>query len=129
MNDQTSSQGLSGVFIGLGVLLIVLGALFFVGQTVGIDLGHFGWPFFVIIPGLAVFGVGLALGSPTGERITPFLVLRFSFPAAGAHNHDRHRKPLPRTVPGDRVERHRPKGGSGGGDPSPVGTPPQYDAV
>ena len=71
MNDQSNNQGLSGVFIGLGVLLIVLGALFFVGQAVGFDLGRFGWPFFVIIPGLAVSGVGLALGDPTGERITP----------------------------------------------------------
>jgi hypothetical protein len=71
MNDQSSNQGSSGIFIGLGVLLIVLGALFFMGQAVGIDLGRFGWPFFVIIPGLVAFGVGLAAGGPTGERITP----------------------------------------------------------
>jgi hypothetical protein len=71
MNSQSSNQGLSGVFIGLGVLLIVLGALFFVGQAVGFDLGRFGWPFFVIIPGLALSGVGLAVGGPSGERITP----------------------------------------------------------
>jgi hypothetical protein len=36
MNDQ----GLSRSFIGLGVLLIVVGALFFVGQAVGFDLGR-----------------------------------------------------------------------------------------
>jgi hypothetical protein len=66
MNDQSNNQDLSGAFIGLGVLLVVLGALFFVGQAVGFDLGRFGWPFFVIIPGLAVSGVGLALGDPTG---------------------------------------------------------------
>src|SRR5215204_4529834 len=72
MNDQGDNQGLSGVFIGLGVLLIVLGALFFVGQAVGFDLGRFGWPFFVILTGLAVAGVGLAAGGgPSGERITP----------------------------------------------------------
>jgi hypothetical protein len=71
MNDQSKNQGPSGVFVGLGILLIVLGALFFVGQAVGYDLGRFGWPFFVIIPGLAVSGVGLAAGGPTGERITP----------------------------------------------------------
>src|SRR5215216_2237445 len=71
MTNQTNNQGLSGVFIGLGILLIVLGALFFVGQAIGFDLGHLGWPFFVIIPGLAVFGVGLAVGGPSGERITP----------------------------------------------------------
>jgi hypothetical protein len=62
---------LSGVFIGLGVLLVVLGALFLAGQAVGFDLGRFEWPFFVIIPGLALSGVGLAVDGPTGERITP----------------------------------------------------------
>jgi hypothetical protein len=71
MNNQGTNQGLSGVFIGLGVLLIVLGALFFVGQAVGFDLGRFEWPFFVILAGPAVSGVGLAVGGPTGERITP----------------------------------------------------------
>jgi hypothetical protein len=71
MNSQSNNQGLSGIFIGLGVLLIVLGALFFVVQAVGFELGRFGWPFFVIVPGLALFGVGLAAGDPTGERITP----------------------------------------------------------
>jgi hypothetical protein len=71
VNNQSSNQALSGVFIGLGVLLVVLGALFLTGQAVGFDLGRFEWPFFVIIPGLAVSGVGLAVGGPTGERITP----------------------------------------------------------
>jgi hypothetical protein len=71
MNSQSSNQGLSGVFIGLGVLLIVMGALFFFGQAVGFELGRFGWPFFVIIPGLALSGVGLAAGGSTGERVTP----------------------------------------------------------
>jgi hypothetical protein len=71
MNNQSTNQGLSGIFIGLGVLLIVMGVLFFVGQAVGFDLGRFEWPFFVIIPGLAVTGAGLAAGGLTGERITP----------------------------------------------------------
>src|SRR5215218_10227729 len=71
MNNQSSNQGLSSVFIGLGVLLIVLGTLIFVGQAIGFDLGRFAWPFFVMIPGLAVSGAGLAVDGPTGERITP----------------------------------------------------------
>jgi hypothetical protein len=70
-NNHSNNQGSSGVFIGLGALLIVVGALFFVGQAVGFDLGRFEWPFFVIIPGVALSGVGLAAGGPTGERITP----------------------------------------------------------
>jgi hypothetical protein len=66
MNNQSSNQGLSGVFIGLGVLLMVLGALFVVVQAVGFDLGRFAWPFFVIVPGLAVLGAGLAATGPWG---------------------------------------------------------------
>jgi len=71
MSNHSNNQGLSGVFIGLGVLLMVLGALFLVVQAVGFDLGRFAWPFFVMVPGLAVFGAGLAIGGPSGERITP----------------------------------------------------------
>jgi hypothetical protein len=71
VTNQRNNRGSGGVFIGLGVLLIALGALFFVGQVVGFEVGRFGWPFFVIIPGVAVFGVGLAAGGVAGERITP----------------------------------------------------------
>ncbi len=71
MTNQSNNQGPGAIFIGLGVLLVVLGALFFAGQAIGFDLGRFGWPLFVIIPGLAVSGVGLVVGGGTGERITP----------------------------------------------------------
>jgi hypothetical protein len=71
MNNEGNKYELSGVFIGLGVLLMVLGALFFVGQASGFEPGRIGWPFFVIIPGLAVSGAGLVAGGTTGERITP----------------------------------------------------------
>jgi hypothetical protein len=71
MNDRSRKDGSSGVFIGLGALLVVLGMLFLAGQAVGFELGRFEWPFFVIIPGLAVLGAGLAAGGPTGERLTP----------------------------------------------------------
>ena len=71
MSNQSNYQGLSGIFIGLGVLLMVLGVLFLVIQAVGFDLGRFAWPFYVIVPGLAIFGAGLAIGDLVGERITP----------------------------------------------------------
>jgi hypothetical protein len=71
MSNQSNYRGLSGIFIGLGVLLMVLGALFFAGQAVGFDLERLAWPFFVIVPGVAVFGAGLAVGGLTGERLTP----------------------------------------------------------
>lgn len=34
----------------IGIALIVLGALFLIGRSV--DFGRFGWPFFVLVPGL-----------------------------------------------------------------------------
>ena len=71
MTNRGNNQGPGATFIGLGVLLIVLGGLFFAGQVIGFDLGRLGWPIFVIIPGLAVSGAGLVVGGGTGERITP----------------------------------------------------------
>ena len=59
MNNQGNKHELSGVFIGLGVLLIVLGALFFVGQAVCFDLGRFGWPLGLVIVGILLLVGGL----------------------------------------------------------------------
>lgn len=45
----------------IGAILLVVGGLLLAGQFVEIRLAQFGWPFFVILPGLAFF-VGMALG-------------------------------------------------------------------
>jgi hypothetical protein len=37
-----------------GVVLLGLGVLFLVQQSLGLDIGHFGWPLFVILPGLGM---------------------------------------------------------------------------
>jgi hypothetical protein len=50
MSNQSNYQGLSGIFIRLGVLLMMLGVLFLVVQAVGFDLGRLAWPFYVIVP-------------------------------------------------------------------------------
>jgi hypothetical protein len=44
-----------------GVVLVGIGLLFLIQQTLGIDIGHFGWPLFVILPGLGML-VAFALG-------------------------------------------------------------------
>jgi hypothetical protein len=44
----------------LGGLLLLFGTMVLVGQAVELDLGRVGWPFFVIAPGLALLGLGLA---------------------------------------------------------------------
>jgi hypothetical protein len=44
----------------LGIILIALGGFFLADRVVGIDLGHYGWPLFIIVPGLLLFVAALA---------------------------------------------------------------------
>ena len=53
----------------VGAVLIVVGILFLIGQLLGIDLGRFAWPFFVIVPGILLFFLALARGGQAGERL------------------------------------------------------------
>lgn len=58
----------SGSGIALGVVLVVVGLFYLVVQVAGVDLSSFGWPLFVIIPGLTLLIVGfVSLG--TGAAI------------------------------------------------------------
>ena len=58
----------SGSGIALGVVLVVVGAFYLVVQVAGVDLSSFGWPLFIIIPGLTLLIVGfVSLG--TGAAI------------------------------------------------------------
>jgi hypothetical protein len=40
----------------VGVVLICIGALYLAAQWFGFDLGHLGWPFLIIVPGVALVG-------------------------------------------------------------------------
>ena len=63
---RPARRGGSGV--ALGVVLVVVGAFYLVVQLAGADLSAFGWPLFVIIPGLTLLIVGfVSLG--TGAAI------------------------------------------------------------
>ena len=44
----------------LGILLIALGGFFLAERVVGFDLAVYGWPLFVIVPGLVLFAGALA---------------------------------------------------------------------
>jgi len=44
-----------------GIVLVGLGLVFLLQQAIGFDVGHFGWPLFVILPGLALLAA-YALG-------------------------------------------------------------------
>jgi hypothetical protein len=51
----------------LGGLLVLLGIVVLLGQAFHLELGRVGWPFFVIIPGLGLLGLGLAATGRLGE--------------------------------------------------------------
>jgi hypothetical protein len=53
--------------MALGGLLVLLGILVLLGQALELDMGEVGWPFFVIVPGLGLLGLGLASVGRLGE--------------------------------------------------------------
>ena len=68
MNTQNNCE--SGRLV-LGLILIVLGALFFAGELTGVRLGQFTWPLLIVVAGLAFF-VGMVLGGKsTGPLAIP----------------------------------------------------------
>jgi hypothetical protein len=52
------TEGRRGIV--LGVVLIGLGLLFLLDRLVGVDLGEAGWPLFVIVSGILLFGWGVS---------------------------------------------------------------------
>jgi hypothetical protein len=50
-------------------VLVLLGALLLLGQFVHIDLGHYGWPLFVIIPGVALVVLALTSRGAVAEGL------------------------------------------------------------
>jgi hypothetical protein len=58
----------------LGGILIVLGIIFFAGQQLNIDIGEATWPFYVIVPGLALVTLGLTQRRGSGLAIAGSVV-------------------------------------------------------
>ena len=58
--------------IVLGGLLVLIGAILLAGQFVRVDLGHYGWPFFVIAPGVLILFVALTARGAVGEGLAIF---------------------------------------------------------
>jgi hypothetical protein len=63
-DDRDHDRGHGGLV--LGVLLIVLGALFLAGEQFHVDWGRYGWPMFVIVPGVVLLLLGLAVPNEAG---------------------------------------------------------------
>ena len=65
--DRPASERRTTVAIGL--LLIVLGGAFLLARQAGLDLGRFGWPLFVIVPGVVLIGFAFAVGGRGGAGL------------------------------------------------------------
>jgi len=53
----------------LGVVLIVVGGLFMVERVSGVEFGRFGWPLFIVIPGVLLLIAGVALSGSEGTGL------------------------------------------------------------
>ena len=66
MDDRGGRRWL-GWETALGGLLVLGGIVVGLGQALELDLGGVGWPLLVIVPGLALLGVGLTAAGRLGE--------------------------------------------------------------
>jgi hypothetical protein len=78
--DQSHAQRERGYRRGspgtavLGGLLIVVGLVFFLGQWLDVDWGAATWPFYVIVPGLALLALGLTQRDGSGLTVAGSIV-------------------------------------------------------
>jgi hypothetical protein len=69
MADSQVSRRPRRPSVVLGGLLVLVGAVLLVGQLVSIDVGHYGWPLFLIAPGLVILYVALMARGALGEGL------------------------------------------------------------
>jgi hypothetical protein len=69
MDNDEAKRRWRGGETALGGLLVLLGILVLAGQAVDVDVGEVGWPFFVIVPGLGLLGLGLTAAGRLGEVV------------------------------------------------------------
>jgi hypothetical protein len=55
--------------LAIGAILVVVGALLLAAQLIDVDWGDFGWPFYVIAPGVVLVAIGLSQRSLSGLTI------------------------------------------------------------
>jgi hypothetical protein len=53
----------------LGGLFVLVGAILLAGQFVRVDVGRYGWPFFVIAPGVVILVLALTARGAVGEGL------------------------------------------------------------
>ena len=69
MTDTPSNQDERSPAIVIGLVLVVLGALLFVGQLTDIGIGDIGWPFFIVAIGAVLLFLGLFVNAEQGMVI------------------------------------------------------------
>jgi hypothetical protein len=65
--DDDARRRRLGWETAIGGLLLLLGVAVLLSQAFHLELGRVGWPFFVIVPGLGLLGLGLAAAGRSGE--------------------------------------------------------------
>jgi hypothetical protein len=70
MNGQTQANEARTGVIG-GAILVAIGALFLAQELFSLDFGRYGWPFFIIGPGLLLFGGMVVGGRGAGDFAIP----------------------------------------------------------
>jgi hypothetical protein len=55
--------------IVLGGLFVLIGAILLLGQFVRVDIGHYGWPFFIIAPGIVILFLALTSRGAVSEGL------------------------------------------------------------
>jgi hypothetical protein len=69
MDNDDARRRWRGGEAALGGLLVLLGLMVLLGQAVDLEVGRVAWPVFVIVPGLALLGMGLASAGRLGEML------------------------------------------------------------
>jgi hypothetical protein len=69
MDNDDARRRWRGGEAALGGLLVLLGLVVFLGQAVDLEVGRVTWPVYVIVPGLALLGMGLAAAGRLGELL------------------------------------------------------------
>lgn len=69
MDNDDARRRWRGREAALGGLLVLLGLVVLLGQAVDLEVGRVAWPVFVIVPGLALLGMGLASAGRLGEMV------------------------------------------------------------
>ncbi|HEX7490764.1 MAG TPA: hypothetical protein VF337_03555 [Candidatus Limnocylindrales bacterium] len=63
--DNHGDGGQRGM-LTLGLFLVLMGILFLVSEQTGFDFNRYGWPMFVVVPGVLLLAMGLSISNEGG---------------------------------------------------------------